>query len=272
MALRSSGLGWTAVATALWLALSPSPANAAGIEASHRVYSLVADPAGQARLEPSLRRLARTGLRPASGETAMAYASCVTAWRDNAGESAACVQSWLARLPPPRPVLLHVQQAQSPAEGVVVDCLGAAGSDQLVLAPRPRRADAAALDACMARAQRGDAPPAGTYAIRSPETWDPADAAALRARAAAVLVLAVDHVGIPRGVRGSCLVEGRVTSVVRGAGLSPRGRVELAIPCQVGQAPGKERRIDMAEFDAGSFARLYLDEAQTLLDYESLDP
>lgn len=272
MALRSSGLGSTAVATALWFALSPSPANAAGIEARHREYSLVADPVGQARIEPSLRRLARSGLRPASGETAMAHASCVSAWRENPGESAACLQSWLARLAPPRPVVLQVRQAQAPAEGVVVDCLGAGGRDQLVLDSRKRRADAAALDACMARAQRGDPPPAGTYAIRSPGAWALADASALRARAAAVLVLAVDHVGIPRGVRGNCLVEGRVTAVVRGAGLSPRGRVELAVPCHVGPGSGSERRIDMAQFDAGSFARLYLDEAQTLLDYESLDP
>ena len=87
-----------------------------------------------------------------------------------------------------------------------------------------------------------------------------------------MLVLAVDHVGIPRGVRGSCLVEGRVTSVVRGAGLSPRGRVELSVPCHTGPGRGSERRIAMVQLAAGSFARLYLDEAQTLLDYESLNP
>lgn len=255
------------------LFLSGAGAGAASPPATGFDYSLLADETQRARLEPWLARLPRPEGDARIDPGGTAFAACLSVWRDDAAESTACIQSRIVRYANAGFVVLHAQDI-APGEGLGVDCIAAGGTGRATWAAAPEDPGFAALDACVAQARAGKAvPPASAYAIRRPETLPDAGKDDVRANAAAVLVIAVDHVGLPRGVRGVCLISGRIREVARGAGQTPRGPVDLDLPCRTDpDARGGGGRIDMAELHAGSHARLYLDASQTLLDYERVRP
>lgn len=114
------------------------------------------------------------------------------------------------------------------------------------------------------------APPAEAYAVRFAGEFEIADAAEARAQAANIVSVAIDHVGVPRGVTGTCLVQGRITGVVRGSGVTSQGPVEVYIPCTARPSRSGPRRILMGAIREASSANLYLSDRGMLLDFEPL--
>lgn len=109
------------------------------------------------------------------------------------------------------------------------------------------------------------------YAVRGPEVLSYATSAEARANAANVVEVAIDHVGVPRGLTGGyCHVTGRVVRVVRGAGPTPQGRIEISAPCVAQPRPGESRRIPEGEFAKGSSSLFYFSAGQELLDVERI--
>lgn len=110
------------------------------------------------------------------------------------------------------------------------------------------------------------------YAIRILEPLPYATSAEARANAAGVIEILVEHTAVPRQTHGGyCPVQGEVVRVVRGAGLSPRGRVDLVAPCVGRPQPGDPRRISEGAFATGSRSLLYLSDRMELLDAERVD-
>lgn len=273
MAWRGSVKGCTlGLAAAAVLLLAGATAGAASPPVGGFDYSLLADQTQRARLEPWLARLPGPEGHARIDPIGAAFAACLSAWRDDTAESTACIQSRIVREANAGWVVLHAQDI-GPGEDLGLHCIGAGGTGRARWGAAPDASAFAALDACVAQARAGrDLPPASAYAIRSPGTRLDPDKDNVRANAAAVLVIAVDHVGLPRGVRGVCLLSGRIREVARGAGQTPRGAVDFNLPCHAHPDRGDGGRIDMAELRAGSHARLYLDASQTLLDYERITP
>jgi hypothetical protein len=112
------------------------------------------------------------------------------------------------------------------------------------------------------------APRPEVYAVRFAGEFEIADAVEARAQAANIVTVAIDHVGVPRGVTGICLVQGHVTGVVRASGVTPQGRVEVSIPCAARPARNGQRRIIMSDIREASFANLYLSDRGILLDFQ----
>lgn len=114
------------------------------------------------------------------------------------------------------------------------------------------------------------APPRDVYVVGFTDEFDILDVALARTQAGSVLAIAIDHVGIPRGIRGHCLVQGRVIRVVRGTGPNPGGLIEVSIPCTSELYRSGSRRILMRDIREGESAQIYLDARQLLLDFEPL--
>lgn len=110
------------------------------------------------------------------------------------------------------------------------------------------------------------------YAVRGNAVSRYATAEEARTNAPTVLEVLVDHASFPRGVTGGpCFVNGRVLRVVRGAGLTPRGRIELVVPCVARPRPGDPRRIPEDAFGEGARSLFYFSAQQELLDVEPID-
>ncbi|MDB5668829.1 MAG: hypothetical protein JWL74_1779 [Alphaproteobacteria bacterium] len=244
---------------------APGPGAAKPRPISHVVLG---DDSRRPRLERLLADLARTGFdSKAAAGSGMAYVACVGAWADNSTQGAACIQSILSRGGDHTVVLNSYER---PARGgeTMVSCIGSGGRGLMRLRARPDPGEGAALRACLETAARpSPAVPRGIHRVRSSDEL-PVPVARARAAAASVLKIAVDHVGIPRGTRGICLVQGRVLAAARGAGLAPGEWIELGIPCIAGRDRNGSRRIAMGDMRRGSFAHIYLDEHRTLLDFE----
>ena len=111
-----------------------------------------------------------------------------------------------------------------------------------------------------------------TYAIRILEVLPYATSEEARANAAGIIEVVVDHHAVPRQITGGfCPVQGRVVGVIRGAGLTPRGRIDLLVPCVGRPRPGDPRRIPEGAFATGSRSLIYLSDQQELLDAERVE-
>lgn len=253
---------WTAAQTLA--ALAPQPA------APVADYVILGDEARRGRLERLIER------RPAGGrrlrelqEGGLYYASCISVWRHDPEQSEACL---VARLPRRAggTVLLNTYHPAGSASDLTVTCHGLGGTGRARLGARPGRRDPAALERCLDRALTAFAPPPRQrVGVRWADRFEIEDPAQARLEAKRVLLVAVDHVGIPRGATGNCLVQGRVVRQERGSGIGPGAIVEAGIPCAATPGlDGKRRRIWMGAMRQGRFARLYLAEGQGLADFE----
>lgn len=245
--------------------------SAAGPESAQTAlipYVILADQARRDRVTRLLDDLAGTGFRSApAAESGMTYVGCVTAWRGDLAQATSCIQSRLAS----GTIVLNGYEQPSRAGETLISCIGSGGRETFVLRAEAANRDPAALRQCITAAARdGGAPPAAAYDVRFAPELAIADAAEARAQAASVLTIAIDHVGIPRGVTGTCLVQGRVADVVRGAGAAARTPIELGIPCAAEPHGAGSRRIAMSDIQEGSFATLYLSDRQQLLDFAPL--
>jgi hypothetical protein len=239
-------------------------------------YVILGDEARRTRLEALLNRRPPGGrrYRPAA-EYGMNYVSCVTAWRQDRRQRAACIESRLPSQGAFTTVVLDSYGDPAARPGVALTCHGPGGSGRGVLRDRPSVRDPAALEACMVGAlkARGEAPPRQRFGVGGIPHFGAGLPEAARSGAARVLLLAIDHVGVPRGTRGQCLVQGRVVEQQRGSGISPGAIVEASIPCAVRPDPARERGrlIAMADLRAGGFARLYLAPRLELADFEAIE-
>src|SRR5687768_11483435 len=214
----------------------PATPSAAG-QPTTVLYVILGDEARRALIERLLGNLESSGFSSAaSSESGMDYAGCVGAWRANPSQAIACVQSRLARHRGSRTVVLSTYERAARPNETVVTCMGSGGHGRMMLRPEPASGDATALRNCLDSASHATRTARPGYHVTGlsvePET---ADAAHRRAAAAIVLTIAVDHVGVPRGITGICLVEGRIHEVLRGRGQVAGSRIGLSIPCAAGR-------------------------------------
>ncbi|HEX6375033.1 MAG TPA: hypothetical protein VFZ91_04875 [Allosphingosinicella sp.] len=261
---------WTAAQALAALALQPveaPPAPQAGVAAD---YVILGDEARRARLERLLARRAAAPRRlRASGEGGLYFVGCITAWRHDPGQAGACLASRLPRQGGTATIVLNSYHPGKAADGLTVTCHGLGGTGRAVFGARPRRQDATALEHCLERGlMPSEAPVRQRVGVRHSDGFAIEDPQEARRRAQRVLLVAIDHVGIPRGITGSCLVQGRVVREERGSGIRPGALVEAGIPCAARPGlSGSRRRIPMGAMRKGSFARLYLSEGHGLVDF-----
>lgn len=196
------------------------------------------------------------------------FVPCVTAWGILKSEAAACIRS---RLPDPSVIRLVVVRPapNSIFEVVGIDCIGPARTGEALIGSKLLEHNAPALASCITAASGGTPPPAlRQYGLGSAKLGPAAERAAAAEAAPSVLGVAVDHVGIPRGVHGPCHIAGRIISVRRGAALSQRGLFELILPCSEHGADHEETgTVAMSELVAGTFADLYLNADQRVIGF-----
>lgn len=234
-----------------------------------REYQIISSETVRQRLEA---KLADRSLRARPSEiSALGFAMCFSAWRDNVDEGAACVQSQMPRESPSGLVLFYAPWPQH-SDRLAISCIGPARRLEVVIGAAAAPSDFSVLSACLELAlEQRSAADFAIHGIRSAALL-PSEAERLEGSEseASVLSVAIDHVGFPRGVRGQCLVTGRINAVRRGPLRSPLGLVELSIPCSAEDSREEGRRIPMGELSRGSFAEIYIDNRQRLLDYRRL--
>ncbi len=252
---------------ALLIAYAQAPVSRS--EAAPSTYVIVGDEASKSRVEALFREVdGRRGSATFARSTSGADGSCTAAWRRVPSEREACLRAHMPRSG--TTVIVDTYGQAERGGGVVVRCIGGGQSGEIMLQPQEQVRDAQRLSDCMTEARRGSpAPQLRRYLIRSGGQLS-ADVDGARARAAAVLRIAIDHVTVPRGTRGICRPEGRVTGVVRGAGFTPRGFVELAIPCAVEPSRTRSRSIWWGDVQAGNYANVYLDRFNAVIDFEAV--
>jgi hypothetical protein len=253
------------------LAQQAAPASPAGAESAD--YVILAGEAGRARLErliagrPASARPLRES--PAGG---MGLVSCVTAWRGDPPQTDDCLASRLARQGPGA-IVLNAYHPGAARDGLTVTCHGPGGTGRAVFGPRPRRRDSTALETCLERGlARSTAPVRQRVGVGWSDRLAVEDVEEARSTARSVLLVAIDHVGVPRGVTGTCLIQGRVVRQERGSGIRTGALVGAGIPC--GSQPhggGKTRRIWMGAMRQGGFGRLYLGDRNRVAHFEAAD-
>ena len=198
----------------------------------------------------------------------MGYVGCVTAWRHDPRQTEACIRSRLPLAGRDRTVILNTYGQEAGRGAIAVSCIGAGGAGDLTLAAGDDPGRVPALQACLTQALRTPAMAVPSpYRLRYTPDFAIADGEQARAAAQTILLVAIDHVGIPRGVTGSCLVQGRLAQVIRGRGPAPGGSFEASIPCGARPDRAGPRRIRMGDLQRGTFAHAYVSADRTLLDF-----
>jgi hypothetical protein len=247
------------------------PAAAASPPAAAAVhYVILGDEARRNRVERLIGELARSGVASTpAAEGGMGYSGCVSPWQRHPEQVTLCIQSRIATDSRRGTIVLNSYEPADREGEIRIACVGAGGQGVMTLRSRSDATEPVALRRCLSAA----AYPAGVasharHAVRSVEAFAFLDAARARTSAVSVLKVAMDHVGVPRGTTGGCLIQGRVVGLVRGPGLSPSGRIEFSVPCSAAPDPRGPRRIWMGDLQEGSFAHLHLDERNEILDIE----
>ncbi|AYV49048.1 hypothetical protein CFHF_14365 [Caulobacter flavus] len=96
---------------------------------------------------------------------------------------------------------------------------------------------------------------------------------AARDKAAEIVVVAVKHVGVPRGVRGRCSVAAEVVRAEPGVKLKVGAALRLSVPCAAPGASGSdvEHGVDKAALQRSSYGRAFFDERLKLIAYDLFD-
>ena len=230
---------------------------------------ILGDDARRARVERVLGGLSRAGRDfrrdHASG---LWYVGCITAWRDNPGQTEACLRSRLqgGRARPTVVVNTYVQDAEGATS---VSCIGIGGTGRASLRDSSAATSTEAMSRCLDRALRAiEGPSPRPFSVPFSDGFEIDDIGQARSRATGVLKVAVDHLGVPRGMTGTCLIQGRVLESERGPSVVPGAVIEVGVPCGPMLGGDRSRRVQMDGLGEGRFARLYLDERRVLLHIE----
>ncbi|HEX8572276.1 MAG TPA: hypothetical protein VF759_05955 [Allosphingosinicella sp.] len=255
------------------LALQPGQSPAPGAAPAPLDYVILADQAGRARVGRLIERRP-AGARPLreSTEGGMWFVGCITAWRDNPGQRDDCLDSRLRRQGPAGTIVLNTYHPKPAGVALAVACHGPGGIGRAEFRASPGPRDGAALEACLGRAMAASAAPARRWVgVRWAHRFAIEDPAEARRRAERVLVVAIDHVGVPRGSTGTCLIQGRVLREERGTGVAAGSLIEAGIPCTAERWPRDGRRASMGSMGEGGFGRLYLTATRDLADFETAE-
>lgn len=252
----------------LLLALAAPTADPAPAAPAAPRFVILGNETQRARLEQLLGfRFGEEAARSGRGD-GMNYVSCIGAWRGNPEQTAACVR---ARMPrdAARPIVVISTYDQADGNsGPQIRCVGRGGDGQGRI---ETRAAALSLRDCVDHALRPSRPLRPTpVRISYDDRFDTLDATKARAEATRIVVVAVDHVGIPRGATGRCLVSGRIERGERGPRLVPGAEIGFSVPCSASIRIAADRRVHMGEMDAGTFGRVWIGPRGELLDYERM--
>lgn len=252
------------------LALQPGEARAA--EARAPDYVILADQAGRARIEQLLARRPAGAAPLRRSEDGMWFVGCITAWRDNPEQRDDCLDSRLRRQGRAGTIVFNTYHPKPARVALAVTCHGPGGIGRAAFRASQRPGDAAAFEQCLRPAlATSDAPVRGRVAVRWSNRFAIEDRAEARLRAERVLVVAIDHVGVPRGSTGTCLIQGRVLRQERGMGVRAGSLIEAGIPCTAERWPRGVRQVSMGAMGEGGFGRLYLTATRDLADFETVD-
>jgi hypothetical protein len=253
------------------LSLAPPESPAARAQAIAPAIVILGNDGSRARVARVLGDLAAAGQSLRQEDAGgLWYVGCVTAWRENPQQSESCIRARLPRQRERATILLNTYGPGTRQGGTIaVSCVGLGGTGGALLPERPEAGDAAAMLGCLNQAlQANTAPFPHAYGVQSSTRFAMEDVEQARTTATTVLRIAIDHVGYPRGMTGSCLVQGRVAAVERGPALRPGGAIEVFGPCGPDSRLDGERRVRMAGMGAGGFALVYLNSLRTLLHIE----
>lgn len=266
-------MSFTTAASA-FAALLLQPGQAAAAAAAAPDYAILADQAGRARIEQLLAgRPAGAGPLRQSPEGGMWFVGCITAWRDDPEQRDDCLDSRLRRQGPAGTIVFNTYHPKPAHSALAVTCHGPGGTGRALFGTSPGPGDAAAFEACL-RPARGasEAPVRRRVGVRWSDRFAIEDLAEARSRAERVLVVAIDHVGVPRGSTGNCLIQGRVLRQERGAGVGAGSLIEAGIPCTAERGSRRNgRRVSMGAMREGGFGRLYLTATRDLADFETVE-
>jgi hypothetical protein len=254
---------------ALLAAAQPEPPAPAPADQGASIVILGND-AGRAAVERVLGELAQAGRRFRRDQAnGMWLVGCISVWRDNPGQTEACLRARLRSLRA-QPTLVINTWSRDVAEGTIpVSCIGVGGSGQALLRTENGTGNSAAMSQCLNQALReaeGQSP--RPFHLPFADAFAIDDIGQARSSASQVLKVAVDHLGIPRGMTGTCLIQGRVLRSERGPAVVPGGAIEVGVPCGPALAGDRTRRVRMGGLGEGRFVRLYLDEGRDLLHIE----
>lgn len=229
---------------------------------------ILADDARRQRLEGLLGRIGSAGRAYRSQiEDGLYYVSCVSAWRGNTEQTEGCIRSKLAG--EAARVVLNGYAGQAGDGAATVACVGAGGAGRMSLSGKAASGEADALRTCLERALAdAPAPVPARFLIAYRDRFEVQDVEAARAGAVHVLLMAVDHVGVPRGSTGRCHAQGRVARVLRGSPVDAGSKIELSVPCGTRPDRSEPRRISMAAMRRGTFAKVYVGSRRALLHFE----
>ena len=252
------------------LSLAQPETQAAAPGSGPPAIVILGDDARRGRVERALGELAAAGrAHRRELESGMWYAGCVSAWRDNAAQAEACVRSRLLRQRARPTVVLNTHAREAGPGRTAISCIGLGGTGQASLRDPVETGNAEAMRRCLDRASRATQGPwPRPYPVRFADRFEIDDVERARAGATRILKVAIDHLGIPRGMTGTCLVQGRVTATERGEAVLPGGAIEIGVPCGPTLSWDRSRRVRMAGMGQGNFARVYLDDRRTLLHIE----
>jgi len=255
------------------LGLAPPESPAAGAQAVAPSIVILGNDVSRARVARVLGDLADAGKSLRQEDAGgLWYVGCVTAWRENPQQSEGCIRARLPRQRERTTILLNTDGPGARQDGTIaVSCIGIGGTGRALLRERPETGDATAMLDCLNLAlQANTAPFPQAYGVHFTTRFETHDVEQARTTATTVLRIAIDHVGYPRGMTGSCLVQGRVAAVERGPALRPGGPIEVFFPCGPDSSLDGERRVRMAGTAAGEFALVYLSSLRTLLHIEQV--
>jgi hypothetical protein len=252
------------------LSLLQPESQAAAAQAVAPSFVILGDDGRRATVERVLGDLATAGgSHRQEYEGGLFYVGCVTAWRDNGPQTEACIRARIRRQGERPTVVLNAYQPGAGQGTTSVSCIGIGGTGRAIVRDAAEAGNAAAMLRCLDQAlQMNRAPWPRPFGVRFSDRFEIDDVEQARATATTVLRVAIDHVGYPRGMTGSCLVQGRVARVERGPALLPGGQIELGVPCGPAISPDGARRVRMTGMGEGRFARIYLGDRRTLLHIE----
>lgn len=124
----------------------------------------------------------------------------------------------------------------------------------------------------VAAALMAQATPAAAAAPAGPDAHAAARQAA-RDKAAEIAVVQVLHVGVPRGVRGRCMVAAKVYRAEPGVKLAVGRTLRLSVPCAAPGASGSDvdNGVDQAALSRSGYGRVFFDARLKLIAYDLFD-